>query len=355
MAETTKRKKLTRVETDVSELNKQKFYCCRCGTAYPQLKGHFPVSHSPMYRGSKYIPLCGECVEGMFQTYSRELGSERAAMQRICMKLDLYWSHKLAGMVEASQNVGSYVRSYITKTNIRGYIGKTYDDTIAEEEGGLAVVSKSPSNQSQQNLNDNCAEQEVSAELIQFWGAGRPPQAYFDLEAKKKYYMSRYPEEHEFTLGDELLLKQISALELEIDRDSAAERPVDKNRALLASYISNAQLKPTKKKSDDSDSELENMPLGVGLQKWEQDRPLPPTPDELKDVSGMVKNIHTWVFGHLSKMVGLKNSACQLYEEAMEDLRVKPEFEDEDDDDTILTDFLSSDDADGGQDEEKSS
>ncbi len=340
MSETSKRKKLQKTEQDVSELNKQKFYCCRCGTAYPQLKGKFPASHSPMYRGSKYLPFCSECIEGMFQTYSRELGGERAAMQRICMKLDLYWSHTIAEAVERSQSVSTYVRSYITKTNLNRYIGKTYDDTIAEEESGRAAVSNSPCNQPNQSLNDDCVEREVPAELIQFWGAGRPPQTYFDLEAKKSYYMSRYPEGHEFTLGDELLLKQISALELEIDRDSALGLHVDKNRALLASYISNAQLKPTKKKSDSGDTELENMPLGVGLQKWEQDRPLPPTPDELKDVSGMVKNMHTWVFGHLSKMVGLKNSACQLYEDAMENLRVKPEFEDEDDD-AILTDFLS--------------
>lgn len=339
MKEGAKRKKLQKKEQDVSTLNKQKFYCVRCGTAYGQLQGNFSVSHSPMYHGMKYLPICRECVDGMFQTYARALGDERAAMKRMCMKLDLYWSHTIVEAVENSKNINSYVRTYISKCNMSRYIGKCYDDTMAEEESGRAAIAKTPPRQVP--IKEELVKLEVPEELVQFWGPGYAPQVYFDLEERKKYFISRYPEDYEFSLGDEMLLRQISALELEINRDSAAGLPVDKNRALLASYIGSAQLKPTKKKKEDVDAELENMPLGVGIAKWETSRPLPPTPEELNDVSGMVKQIHTWVFGHLSKMVGLNNSHCKLYEEAMEDLRVNPEIEEDEDEDIVLTDFLT--------------
>lgn len=58
-------------------------------------------------------------------------------------------------------------------------------------------------------------------------------------------------------------------------------------------------------------------------------------------MSGTVKNITTWFLGHACKMVGLRNSYCKLYEDAMNELRVKhPEY-DEEDDDTLLSDLFS--------------
>ena len=54
-----------------------------------------------------------------------------------------------------------------------------------------------------------------------------------------------------------------------------------------------------------------------------------------------MKNITTWFLGHACKMVGLRNSYCKLYEDAMNELRVKhPEY-DEEDDDTLLSDLFS--------------
>ena len=53
MADTPKRKKLEKTIDSTPQSN-QKFICCRCGTAFSRQKGYFPVSHSPMYRGTGY-------------------------------------------------------------------------------------------------------------------------------------------------------------------------------------------------------------------------------------------------------------------------------------------------------------
>lgn len=66
--------------------------------------------------------------------------------------------------------------------------------------------------------------------------------------------------------------------------------------------------------------------------KWEYSRPLPPTPDNMKDESGIIRNVTTWFLGHACKMVGLRNSYCQMYEDAINEYRVKyPEYAEEDD------------------------
>ena len=110
---------------------------------------------------------------------------------------------------------------------------------------------------------------------------------------------------------------------------------------MLNTLLGSASLKPAQKK-DESDAELEKMSLGVGIQKWEFDRPLPATDKDKRDVRDTIKNITIWYLGHACKMVGLKNSYSKMYEEAMEELRVKRPEMDEEDDEDVLNDFFKS-------------
>ena len=133
MADTPRRRKLEKTTDDSMLLQtSQKFYCCRCGTSYSRKKGYFPVSHSLMYRGSGYLPICNDCVEDMYEQYRASIGDDKEAMRRMCMKLDLYWNEDIYNMVERTVGVNSRIRNYIGKTNLIRYIDKTFDDTIAE-------------------------------------------------------------------------------------------------------------------------------------------------------------------------------------------------------------------------------
>ncbi len=178
---------------------------------------------------------------------------------------------------------------------------------------------------------------EVAREVVDFWGEGFTPEFYAELER-------RYSE---WTNGkvvtdpsERALYKQICILEATITRDSAQGKPIDKNVNVLNNLLGSMNLKPAQQKKEDADAELENMPLGVGIQKWEYSRPLPETPKSNRDISGTIRNITTWFLGHACKMVGLRNSYCQMYEDAMDELRVKhPEYDDEDDD-SLLNDLF---------------
>lgn len=87
MADTPKRKKLEK-NIEITPPSNQKFICCRCGTAYGRQKGYFPVSHSPMYRGSGYLPICNDCIETVYEQYRSKLADDREAMRRIwCLLL----------------------------------------------------------------------------------------------------------------------------------------------------------------------------------------------------------------------------------------------------------------------------
>lgn len=339
MANTPKRKRLEKNVETIPQ-SSQRFICCRCGMAFSRYKGYFPVSHSPMYRGTGYVPICSECVDALFEQYQNTLGSDREAMRRVCMKLDLYWSDSIYDMVERAAGIQSRVRNYIGRTNLLRYIDKTYDDTLLEE------AAKPNSGRSDSLAFSECPEEgdesdeedisSVAQSVIDFWGTGYKPSFYAELERRYNDWTGGAVVSEP---GERALYRQICLLEATIARDSAAGKPIDKNVNALNTLLGSMNLKPAQKK-DDIDTELEHMPLGVGIQKWETQRPLPETPNELKDRSKIIREITTWFLGHACKMVGLRNSYCKMYEDAMEELRVKrPEFADEDDD-TMLSDIF---------------
>ena len=111
-------------------------------------------------------------------------------------------------------------------------------------------------------------------------------------------------------------------------------------------------MKPNQKK-DDSDSAVENTPFGVWIRRWETQRPIPEPDPELEDVDGIIRYISIWFLGHLSKMLGIKNAYCRLYEEEIAKMRVdKPEYEDEDDEE-MLYDLFGNKDSSGDDDDEE--
>lgn len=335
MADAPKRKRLEKVQQDNLPVSNQKFYCYRCGMAFSRQKGYFPVSHSPMYRGIGYLPFCNDCIDTLFDEYRQSLGSDREAMRRLCMKLDLYWHNSIFDMVERTAGVNSKVRSYIGKTNIIRYIDKSYDDTVEEEErNGIAAARQEERVQTGYLPEDDAQEEniDIPEDVFLFWGPGYTPKMYLELEERKKYWLSRFPVGYNFDIGEEALIRQICNLEIDINHDRAAGKSIDKNVNTLNTLLGSANLKPAQKKSEEADAELDNMPFGVGIRKWENTRPIPEPDPELQDVDGIVRYISIWFLGHLCKMLGIKNTYCKLYEDEMERLRVKtPEFEDEDD------------------------
>lgn len=335
MADAPKRKRLEKMPQDNIPVSNQKFYCFRCGTAFSRQKGYFPVSHSPMYRGMGYLPFCNDCLDTLFDEYRQSLGSDREAMRRLCMKLDLYWHDSIFDMVERTAGVNSKVRNYIGKTNIIRYIDKSYDDTVEEEESnGIAAARQEERVQTGYLPEDDVQEEDadIPEDVVLFWGPGYTPKMYLELEERKKYWLSRFPTGYNFDIGEEALIRQICNLEIDINHDRAAGKSIDKNVNTLNTLLGSANLKPAQKKSEEADAELDNMPFGVGIRKWENTRPIPDPDPELQDVDGIVRYISIWFLGHLCKMLGIKNTYCKLYEDEMERLRVKtPEFEDEDD------------------------
>lgn len=347
--------------------------CYKCGTAYSRKKGYFPVSYAPLYKGLGYIPVCKDCLDAIYQQYYVQCHDAKTTIRQMCRKLDLYWDEKVFNMVEPKSTAKTILTKYLTKLNSSAYLGKCYDDTLIKE-GTLWVWDfdkntdsgeiKSSSGQYEAMEGEN--EQElkydvetampesqifieipedfvVTDDVVAFWGSGYTRTMYGELEQRRKYWMQRFPDDYEIDVGTEALIKQICSLEIDINRDRIAGKAVDKSVTVLNTLLGSANLKP--KSKDSLDDSFEKTPYGVWIWRFENERPIPEVDPELEDVDGILKYVLTWVFGHIAKMLSVKNLRSKLYEKAIEKYRVAhPEYDD-DEDDEMLYDIFGGDDA----------
>lgn len=339
---TSKRKRLEKaLPAPTPPADVARFFCSMCGDAYPSRKGKFPVSHGKIYAKAGFLPICNKCIDSLYDNYCKELGPKEA-MRRICMKFDIYWNESVYDIVERTAENKSWVRTYISKTNMYRYLDKTYDDTIAEEiaangsSSGVRYIPGVPSSTTPNASPEELAEEiEVSEDIRKFWGPGYSPEMYIELEERRQFWMAQLPPDFKPDIGWNALLRQVCGLEVDINHDRANGVSSEKNINSLNQLLGGMNIKPAQKKSD-SDTELDKMPLGVGIDKWERFRPLPETPKKYHDESGLIRNILTWFWGHGSKMMGIKNRYSQMYDEAMERYRVKRPDLDEEDDESFL-------------------
>lgn len=323
------------------EVNASASFCYKCGKAFSKRKGYFYVNYSQLYRGIGYLPICKDCVELIYEGYlARSNGDQRGSVKQLCRKLDLYWSDSLYDIVDRKSTSRTVVSSYIQKLCTQTYINKCYDDTMLEE-GLMRPKSRveQPPEEKPEEEPETMQKLEISDDVKNFWGPGYTLEMYYQLEQRRQYWMSRFPNGVNIDIGTEALIRQICSLEIDINRDRTAGKSVDKSVNALNTLIKTANLNPTQPK-EDLDASVNSTPLGVWIYRFENERPLPEVDDDMKDVNNVKKYIFTWM-GHICKMVGLKNYYSRLYDEEIERLRVeRPEYEDEDDED-LLVDVLS--------------
>lgn len=318
------------------------FHCVRCNRSFTKRRGNFPASQSSLYRGNGgFLPVCRHCLDEIFEHYRSVLGDDRAAMRRICMKFDIYWSDKLFDQISKANTTNSRILSYISKSNLAPHTGKTYDDTLDEEAAEAAkIMTQAVFTSDSADVSDDTVA--VTPDIVDFWGSGLDPAFYAELEKRYKYWCNTTNKDGgELDISERALIRQICMLEVTITRDTAAGKSIDKSINSLNTILGSANLKPIQKKEkEDLDSSMEATPFGAWIKKIEDTRPIPEPEPEFRDVDGIAKYISVWFLGHLCKMLKLDNKYSQLYEDEMARLRVdRPEYEGEDDD-SIMEDIF---------------
>ena len=343
--------------TDDEAANMENPICVRCGKRYPTYPSNFKQFYSSLYRGiGSYLPVCNSCVEAIYTEYLREYGDERVAVRRFCEKFDVYYSDKIFDESERTRAGGPRIRAYLGKARLMRYVGLTYDDTHREEEKALLNKMKAEANapsgseNSGETLDEKREREEMERikreqattpvtltdipiptdEVVNFWGAGFTPEWYYELEDRYAKWTRGLDDLDDETTA---LYRQICLLEVTINKNSQAGKPVEQSVNALNSILGAANLRPVQKKqSDAGDNVFDSLPFGVGIRIFENTQPIPKPDPRWKDFDGIVRYITVYFLGHLCKMLNIRNTYCRMYEEEMARLRVdRPDLDDEDD------------------------
>lgn len=309
-----------------SRQTRQVYRCCRCDRTFTQQLNQFPKAQSTLYHGNEgYLPWCKHCVDELFVHYTKELGSEKEAVKRMCLKFDIYWNEGVFSKMPLPAPSSTVIRTYISRVNSYQYRGKTYDDSIDE-----SVIFKGvPEDDTEpcEYIEGQTEAQEIPAESKLFWGKGFTYKQYSELDERYLYWSQGRKFE---TREEEGLYRQIAMTDWQITK---AAQIGTKTEALLSAFntlLSNANIKS--KTGQGAPGTEDKRPLGVKIRDYENEKPIPEPSEEFKDVDGIVKYISTWYLGHLCKMLKIKNSYSRLYEKEIQKYRVeRPEYDGEDD------------------------
>jgi len=286
------------------------YYCSRCGRAYPQQRGNFPYNQSSLYEGNNhYATLCYTCVDELFDHYTETLGSEVAALRRICSKLDMYFNPEVFAMTEKTNVDTSRFAMYVSRLSLRAYKGKTYDTTLDEEK----------------DLSGNDARSSVTKKTKKFFGDGFEESDYQFLEAQYTDWITRYECQ---TKAQEELFKNLSFAQLNIVKAQREGKKVKDAQDAFQQLLRTQNITPSQR----NDNALADQnTFGTLIRKWETERPISDPLPEWQDVDGIVRYITVYFLGHLCKMIGLKNRYSRMYDQEMEKYRVeRPEYEEDD-------------------------
>lgn len=314
----------------MAKTSKEKCKCFNCGKEY--VDTNYYKSHSNFYKNIGKIPYCKQCIGGLYEYYLDKytnegcLTPEKNAVKRICMAFDIYFNidaFDSAMNKRKNRNINiSALGAYMNLIQLSQYKGRSYDNTISDEEKENFVASVPAI------ISDSV---EVDEKIINFFGSGFKDEDYKFLNREYEDWIAR----HECkTKAQEEVFKRLCFKQLEILKATQKGEDTKDLDATFQKLLETAKLQP---KQNSGDTMADNQTFGTLIDKWENERPLPEIDEELKDVDKIAWYIDVFFKGHLSKMMGLKNGLSNLYTKFMKKYTVeKPEYADEENSEVLF-------------------
>ena len=154
----------------------QMFYCFRCGREYTKQLGNFSKTRSPMWAQNEgFIPVCNQCTKELYEHYFETFNSKEAALRRLCMKFDVFWSDKVYKMTLGGAVRDNPFKEYVSKSNLQQVRGTSYDDTLDNEaiENGDYVLNDADVKEAAESGDVN-----ISTDNVEKWGSGYSNEEY---------------------------------------------------------------------------------------------------------------------------------------------------------------------------------
>lgn len=153
--------------------------CVHCGTELEYKDFYQLHNNSNIYAGNdNYFPVCKECLKILYEQYRIRyvdqfsiLGTEpedneieKLTIKRLCMAFDIYYSDRLFdGALKQIERFPTLdmATAYMRIANLKQSKGKSYDDTIIEENMSQELVKSAIADKVRRRFEDDGLYQNI--------------------------------------------------------------------------------------------------------------------------------------------------------------------------------------------------
>lgn len=284
-----------------------KIKCLKCNKEKAPNTSNFYMNTNPLFSSEK-LEICKDCINEF-------IGDKDSAgyTDRVKLVLALMDKPFLKDLWEQRDSEWS---KYIPQlSSFNQYKGLTFADSV--------FTDTSNTNLDIDGTQKVELTQEDLEELVRFWGKGYSLEDYEFLQMEYEKLLNSYQCD---TYAMEMLFQEAAQTRLTIKKKREINQSVDKELKTLQDILGSANIKPVQESGANA---AEQETFGTLIKKYENERPIPEPDEEWKDVDGISHYIKTWFFGHLTKMLGIKNEYTQEYENELKKFTVEMLEEDQ--------------------------
>ena len=124
------------IDTEDSFDENIEYKCLRCGKVWQNPIGHFYKSQwsENFIKNSRYVPLCKDCINEMFDAYEKKYGTNSACIF-MCYKMDVPYYYSLYDSIVTNNNTFS-LGLYLRQMNNKQYQYQDFSQSILQKEVG---------------------------------------------------------------------------------------------------------------------------------------------------------------------------------------------------------------------------
>lgn len=300
----------------MSKVIKERFLDPINGKTYLKQSDYFYKSCSKNFVGNNgYMPYSKTTINDLFGEYRILYRNTNEAIRHLCIMVDAYYNEELAQSIAKMEE--PKFGDYIKKTSMVQYRGKTYSDTIKEEERARQQSDLLKQLTKEKHEAENERNTDIDKDIISFFGEGLTKEEYEFLVNEFKEWKERTGSQ---TKSAEELIKNICFNELDLRR---ARMSGINTKDLEQTYLNNLKAGGWSPNQLDLNATNEQC-FGLLLKKIENERPLKEPDEEFKDVNGIKDYIEAFFLVPLAKSIGLRGIMSEAYERLIKKYSVKP-------------------------------
>lgn len=289
---------------------KIKIKCMKCGSERTPSPATYYENHNPLLSSEK-LEICKICI--LEYIGDKDSNDHLGKIYLVLAMLDKPF------ILETWEKCDGVWAKYVTQvSSLPQHKGKSFKDSNFGITNKKIQLAKN-----ELDFDSEYSEDELNT-LARFWGKGIEIEDLEFLQSEYEKFINSYECD---SYAMELLFQEASQQRLSIKKLRLDNKSVDKELKTLQDILGSANIKPAQESGSNA---AEQSTFGTLVKKYENERPIPEPDAAWKDVDGIKKYISVWFLGHFSKMVGVKNSYSDEYDQEMNVYKVEPpKFEEE--------------------------